>query len=125
DDVVEMVEVRCGAAVGMVMIALAVGGDEVMVVFGIGRGVVVTCRWRWWQWGWDGGDGWRVMESGVVDLIDRETGSIFGVRRKSFLATAAVGGGGQRLAGGGRLWWLEIIEREREPSVCVCLFCYK
>nr|GEZ42313.1 hypothetical protein [Tanacetum cinerariifolium] len=94
---------RCGAAMGMVMMALAVGGDEVMVVFGIGRGVVVTCRWWWWQWGGVRGAGWRVMESGVVDLIDRETGSIFRVRRKSFSPAAAVGGGGRRLAScGGR-----------------------
>nr|GEY97019.1 hypothetical protein [Tanacetum cinerariifolium] len=40
---------------------------------------------------------WRrrsVRESGVKDRVDREARSLFGVRRKSFLAAA--GGGGRR-----------------------------
>nr|GEU48767.1 reverse transcriptase domain-containing protein [Tanacetum cinerariifolium] len=123
---------RCGAAVGMVMMALAVGGDEVMAVFGVGRGVVVTCRW-WWcgvdiggrvtavasvvdghggevvmmavvVLGWRWREWWRrVMESGVVDLIDRETRNVFEVRRKrspkKFSGGSGGGGGGLLVAG--------------------------
>nr|GEX16447.1 hypothetical protein [Tanacetum cinerariifolium] len=66
---------------------------------------------RWWGWcgvaascGWGRMGEWRrVVASGVVGLIDRETGSIFGVRQKSFLVAAVVAGGGQLVAGcGGR-----------------------
>nr|GEY82958.1 hypothetical protein [Tanacetum cinerariifolium] len=50
----------------------------------------------------EGGKWRRVVASGVVGLIDRETRNVFGfavnARRKSFLAAAAGGGG----AGG---WW--------------------
>nr|GFA86957.1 hypothetical protein [Tanacetum cinerariifolium] len=67
-------------------------------------------RLRWSQWfgdddgsgsgchGEDGGGGWRVWESGMVDLIGRETGIVSGfaenARRKIF--PAVVGGGGRR-----------------------------
>nr|GEV20198.1 hypothetical protein [Tanacetum cinerariifolium] len=51
-----------------------------------GFGGVLMRRWRR-----------RVMESGVVDLIDRNTGNVFGVRRKrspkKFLAAVVVAGG--------------------------------
>nr|GEU91315.1 hypothetical protein [Tanacetum cinerariifolium] len=55
-------------------------------------------RWlQWWRWCWllemtamvgvvtvgDAGEWRRVVTSGMVDLIDREKGSILGVRRKS------------------------------------------
>nr|GEY18735.1 hypothetical protein [Tanacetum cinerariifolium] len=64
-----------------------------------GGGAAMVGRPRWW---------WVVARDGewVVDLIDRETGSIFGVRRKSFLAAAVVAGGGRlTVLRGGRLWW--------------------
>nr|GEV11798.1 hypothetical protein [Tanacetum cinerariifolium] len=66
-----------------------------------GDGVVV--RWLWWRWGGGGGygdgscggcsggfggGGWSVVESDMVDIIDRVMGSLFGfagnARRKVF-----------------------------------------
>nr|GEU67812.1 ribonuclease H-like domain-containing protein [Tanacetum cinerariifolium] len=51
-----------------------------------------------------------VGESGVVDLVDRETGNVFGVRRKSSpkkFSDGGGGGGGGGLAGGGEWWRVE------------------
>ncbi|GKA03760.1 hypothetical protein Tco_0676541, partial [Tanacetum coccineum] len=45
----------------------------------------------WWKW--------RVEESGVGDRVDRVSGSIFGVGRKT--PPEKFSGGG----GGGRRWW--------------------
>nr|GEZ99737.1 hypothetical protein [Tanacetum cinerariifolium] len=53
----------------------------------------------------DGGGGWRVVASGIWDRIDRVTRSIFGARRKSFSATAAVVVVAGGWPAGGRLWW--------------------
>nr|GEY54740.1 hypothetical protein [Tanacetum cinerariifolium] len=45
-----------------------------------GGEVAALCWWRlWWCYRWWGR---RVVESGMVDLIDREMGNVFGVRRK-------------------------------------------
>nr|GEZ70587.1 hypothetical protein [Tanacetum cinerariifolium] len=83
---------------------------------------VVVLGWRWREW-------WRrVMDSGVVDLIDRETESIFGVHQKSFPSTVAVvGGGGRRWPAGGEEMCVENLvpnlsesEDERECDVPVC-----
>nr|GEW57112.1 hypothetical protein [Tanacetum cinerariifolium] len=49
----------------------------------------VVLQLGWWRRLWTGTKG--VAARGVVDLIDREKGSIFGVRWKSF--PAAVAGG--------------------------------
>nr|GEY86999.1 hypothetical protein [Tanacetum cinerariifolium] len=86
---------------------------EVMVVAPAADGDEGESGGAWWRvvWWWCGeGDGgsngggadcgrgrrgeWRrVVASGVVDLVDRVKGSIFGVRRKSFSAPVAVLGG--------------------------------
>nr|GEU84972.1 reverse transcriptase domain-containing protein [Tanacetum cinerariifolium] len=73
------------------------GGDD-------GSGLL---GWRWMEW-------WRrVMESGMVDLIDQETGNVFGVRRKR---------SPKKFSGGGQLWLPMGREREQtdggdEPTV--------
>nr|GEX14303.1 hypothetical protein [Tanacetum cinerariifolium] len=85
------------------------GGVAVVVVRGRCR-VVGGCR-RWWRLRrGDEGGGWRVVASGVVDRVDQEKGSVFGVRWKSWQEKFFGGGnGGDRwLAGGGR--WLENME---------------
>nr|GFC89461.1 hypothetical protein [Tanacetum cinerariifolium] len=76
-------------------------------------------RWKWWvavmmvaaaaMVGTKGE--WRhVMESGVVDLVDRGGRSIFGVRWKSSPEKSFGGGGRRVVAGGGEV---------REGFVCV------
>nr|GEY44044.1 hypothetical protein [Tanacetum cinerariifolium] len=75
-------------------------------------GVVVGLLW----WGDHNGGGWRcVMESEVVDLIDRETGTFLGfaenARRKSFPPPAVAGGGCRKYG--------------REESVCYNFVIYE
>nr|GEW33033.1 RNA-directed DNA polymerase, eukaryota [Tanacetum cinerariifolium] len=66
---------------------------EVVMVYGV---VVVSCGLWWWFRRWRR----RVVASGVVDLIDRVKGSIFGfgrkARRKSFSVPATVVTGGRK-----------------------------
>nr|GFA32541.1 hypothetical protein [Tanacetum cinerariifolium] len=56
------------------------------------------------QYRGDGGDEWwrwrRVVASGVVDLIDREEGNVFGVRRKSSSEKFFDGDGGWPMPAG-------------------------
>nr|GFA79281.1 hypothetical protein [Tanacetum cinerariifolium] len=67
---------------------------------GVIGGGVADCGWGgdeddedgrlwWWLKRWRR----RVVASGVVDLVDQGGRSVFGVRRKSFLAAAVVAGG--------------------------------
>nr|GEW58508.1 retrovirus-related Pol polyprotein from transposon TNT 1-94 [Tanacetum cinerariifolium] len=92
DGVMMLMVMRCGWWLeegGQPMTAVTGGDNRGGVVSGSG------------YHGEDGGGGCRVWESGMVDLIDRETGIVFGfaenARRKIFLAV--VGGGGRRVAG--------------------------
>nr|GEY34898.1 hypothetical protein [Tanacetum cinerariifolium] len=68
---------------------------EVVMVYGV---VMVSYGLWWWFRRWR----WRVVASGVVDLVDRGGMSVFGVRRKSSPEKFSDGGGRRRPEGGGR-----------------------
>nr|GFA85853.1 hypothetical protein [Tanacetum cinerariifolium] len=65
---------------------MVTGGVEMEVV--MVYDVVVSSGLWWWFRRWRR----RVVASGVVDLIDQDEGSVFGVRRKKF---SGDGGGGR------------------------------
>nr|GFC61853.1 hypothetical protein [Tanacetum cinerariifolium] len=75
-----------------------IGGDEAAMV-GLRWVAVAAEEWRR-----------RVVESGVVDLVDRETGNVFGVRRK-LSPEKFFDGGGPRWSAGGRRWLPKMWER--------------
>nr|GEV66600.1 hypothetical protein [Tanacetum cinerariifolium] len=84
---------------------------------GGGRRRRVTWLWWWWQRGGDGGGGWRVVASGMVDLVDRDGRSVFGVRRKSSPEKFSGGdGGGQR---NGTSWKMDTHEGLKNLSQMV------
>nr|GEV55149.1 reverse transcriptase domain-containing protein [Tanacetum cinerariifolium] len=60
--------------------------------------------------------GRRVVESGVVDLIDPGGRNVFGVRRKSSSKKFSRGGGGGGGGGGGRRWGEEVKAEHQKPS---------
>nr|GFA50852.1 hypothetical protein [Tanacetum cinerariifolium] len=89
---------------------------------GSGAMMVAVAMGLLW-WGDHDGGGWRVVASDIWDRIDRVTGNIFGVRRKS--SPEKFFGGGDD-GGGRRWWWLTAGRRWGGDGVFVCvLFCNK